>query len=64
MKFSYEKIWRFHFLFVYVHPRTKQNGCAYYMGSFWHENTLITQPIFDIEIIGNIHDNPELLESL
>ena len=40
---------------------TEQNGSAYYMCSFWHENTLITQPIFDIEIIGNIHDNPELL---
>ncbi len=40
---------------------TEQNGCAYYMCSFWHEDTLITQPIFDIEIIGNIHDNPELL---
>lgn len=40
---------------------TEQNGSAYYMCSFWHENTLITQPIFDIEIIGNIHDNPNLL---
>ena len=41
---------------------TEQNGCAYYMCSFWHENTLITQPIFDIEIIGNIHDNLGLLK--
>lgn len=40
---------------------TEQNGCAYYMCSFWHEDTLITQPIFDIEIIGNIHDTPNLL---
>ena len=40
---------------------TEQNGSAYYMCSFWHENTLITQPIFDIEIFGNIHDTPNLL---
>jgi uncharacterized phage protein (TIGR01671 family) len=40
---------------------TEQNGCSYYMCSFWRENTLITQPIFDIEIIGNIHDTPNLL---
>lgn len=40
---------------------TEQNGCDYYMCSFWHENTLITQPIYDIEVIGNIHDSPELL---
>ena len=40
---------------------TEQNGCSYYMCSFWHEDILIAQPLFDIEIIGNIHDNPNLL---
>ena len=38
------------------------NGCQIPLCCFWG-NMKNSQPIFEIEIVGNIHDNPELLTS-
>lgn len=41
--------------------------CAgdYYISSLWDKQDRRHQyPIFEVEVIGNVHDNPELLKSL
>jgi uncharacterized phage protein (TIGR01671 family) len=41
---------------------TEKDGCSYYMSALWDkQDQRFQQPIFEVELLGNIHDNPTLI---